>query len=250
MESFENFEIELENFTGPLDLLLQLLRKNKLEISEVSIAEITEKYSKILNKMQEMNLDIAGDYFVMASTLMLMKAKSLIPREKEAFEEMKEELIFKLEEYEKITKQAQFLADSLNRRERMFERGFKEDFVSKERPLIVSENGAFVLANLYANILRRLKALEPEIMKKAKYSMKQVVAAIYEIFKKRKKTRFYEIVKGKDRTYVVYSFSSVLELIKEHILKSVQTSTFSEIILIRDDNFSYKEKDRIISRYE
>ncbi len=250
MESFENFEIEIENFTGPLDLLLQLLRKNKLEISEVSIAEITEKYSKILNKMQEMDLDIAGDYFVMASTLMLMKAKSLIPREKDAFEEMKEELIFKLEEYEKISKQAQILADNLDKRQKMFERGFKEDFALKERPVVVEENGAFILANLYAGILRRLKALEPEIMKKAKYSMKEVVRGIFEIFKNRKKTRFYEIVKGKDRTYVVYSFSSILELIKENILKSIQTSTFSEIILIRDKDFSYKERDRIISRYE
>ncbi len=250
MEDFANFEIEIQNFTGPLDLLLQLIRKHKLEISEISISEITDKYSRVLKKMQEMNLDIAGDYFVMASTLMLMKAKSLIPREKEAFEEMKEELIFKLEEYEKITAQAKILAEKLNARQKMFERGFKEDFVSKERPLVVAENGAFILANLYAGVLRRLKALEPDIIKKSKYTMKQVVSAIYDFFRRRKKARFYEIVKGKDKSYVVYSFSSVLELIKENILKGVQTSHFAEIILLKGKKYSYKERDRIISRYE
>ena len=247
---FADFEISLDNFNGPLDLLLQLLRKHKLEISEVSIAEITEQYSRILRKMQEMNLDIAGDYFVMASTLMLMKAKSLIPREKEAFEEMKEQLIFKLEEYEKISKQAEILAHKKSIREKMFERGFKEDFAKGERPLVVSDNGAFLLGNMYAMLLRRLKSLEPVAVKKARYSMKEVVARIYEVFRNRKKYRFFEFVKGYDKSYVVYSFSSVLELIKENILKGVQTSTFSEIILLKDKNFSYSRREEVISRYE
>ena len=97
-----DLELQLEGFNGPLDMLLHLVRKQKMAIADISIAPITEQYAEYLNRMEELNLDIAGDYFVMASTLMLMKAKSMIPREQEAFEEMREELIFQLEEYEKI----------------------------------------------------------------------------------------------------------------------------------------------------
>ncbi len=250
MDNFNSIEIELDNFTGPLDLLLQLLKKHKLEISDVSISEITEKYSEILKKMQERKLEVAGDYFVMASTLMLMKAKSLIPREKEAFEEMKEELLFKLEEYEKITRQAEVLSVFLDKRNRMWRRGFKEDFALKDKGVFVQENGGYVLGNLYSLLIKRLKAIEPEIVKRARYTMKQVVSHIYEVFKDKKKVRFYEIVKGRDKSFIVFSFSSVLELIKESVLKGVQTSTFSEIILIKSRNYSYKNRDKVISRYE
>ena len=142
--STQDLELQLEGFNGPLDLLLHLVRKHKVSISEIAIVEITEQYAAYLKRMEELNLDIAGDYFVLASTLMLMKAKSMIPREKESFEEMREELIFQLEEYEKISRYAQML-DGMHREfSRRYPRGMRERIEQEEREFVLSDNATFV----------------------------------------------------------------------------------------------------------
>ena len=245
-----DLELQLEGFNGPLDLLLHLVRKQKMAIADIAIAPITEQYANYLKRMEELNLDIAGDYFVMASTLMLMKAKSMIPREKEAFEEMREDLIFQLEEYEKIIVQAGKLRERHKEMARCFPRSFKEKIEKEEREFKVGDNGAFLLVEHYARVVERLKALRPILIKPKPYSMKDVLALLFNVFREKRKARFSTLIQRRERGFVVYLFVSVLELVREGSLRATQTDTFSEIVLQRRGVFTEEKQEQLIARFE
>src|SRR3954470_4780057 len=105
-------DVRLENFEGPLDLLLYLIRKNDLEISDIPIAEITQEYLSYLDLIKELNLETAGDFLVMASTLMQIKAQMLLPSpegEEAEGPDPREELINKLLEYQRYKEAASVL---------------------------------------------------------------------------------------------------------------------------------------------
>jgi len=248
--STQDLELQLEGFNGPLDLLLHLVRKHKVAITEISIVEITEQYAAYLKRMEELNLDIAGDYFVLASTLMLMKAKSMIPREKESFEEMREELIFQLEEYEKISRYAEML-DGMHREfSRRYPRGMRERIEQEEREFVLSDNATFVLVEMYARVMDRIRAMRPVIVKPKPYTMKDVLNLVFRVFETRKKVRFSSLVQQRDRGFVVYLFVSLLELVREGNLSLTQTGNFSEIVLLRKGAFSVEQKEQLVARFD
>ena len=98
----KKYNIKLENFEGPLDLLCHLVDKNKMEIDKVNITQITDQYIEYLNAMEELNLEIASEFIVMLSTLVYLKSKHLLPKEVENEEEItEEELIRRIIEYKK-----------------------------------------------------------------------------------------------------------------------------------------------------
>lgn len=248
--STQDLQLQLEGFNGPLDLLLHLVRKHKVAIAEIAIAEITEQYASYLKRMEELNLDIAGDYFVLASTLMLMKAKSMIPREKEAFEEMREELIFQLEEYEKITRYAEMLDGMHKEFSRRYPRGYSEKIESEEREFVLSDNATFLLVDMYARVLERVRSMRPVIVKPKPYTMKDVLNLVFGVFERRKKVRFSELVTQRDRGFVVYLFVSLLELVRDGNLSLTQTGNFSEIVLLRKSAFSEERKEALVARFD
>ncbi len=245
-----DLQLQLEGFNGPLDLLLHLVRKQKMAIADIAIAPITEQYANYLKRMEELNLDIAGDYFVMASTLMLMKAKSMIPREKEAFEEMREDLIFQLEEYERVMAQAAALRERHKKMVRSFPRSFREKIESEDREFQVGDNGAFLLVEHYARVIERRKALRPILIQPKPYTMKDVLGLLFRVFREKQKVRFSSLIRQRERGFVVYLFVSVLELLREGSLKAVQTDTFSEIILQRRGVFSEEKREELMARFE
>ena len=96
------YAIKLENFEGPLDLLCHLIDKNKMDIYDIKIAEITDQYIEYINKAEEMNLDITSEFLVMASTLLFIKSKGLLPKQDQEVEELTEDqLIARIIEYKK-----------------------------------------------------------------------------------------------------------------------------------------------------
>ena len=99
----KKYSIKIENFEGPLDLLCYLIDKNKMNIYDVNLSEITDQYIEYLNEMEEMNLEIASEFLVMASTLLYLKSKNLLPKQEEEEEEItEEELIRRIIEYKKF----------------------------------------------------------------------------------------------------------------------------------------------------
>ena len=95
----KKYSIKIDNFEGPLDLLCYLIDKNKMNIYDVNLSDITEQYIEFLNAMEEMNLEIASEFLVMASTLLYLKSKKLLPKQEDEEEEITEE------EYEEVTEE-------------------------------------------------------------------------------------------------------------------------------------------------
>ena len=96
------YEIKIDNFEGPLDLLCHLIEKNKLDIFEVKISDITDQYIDYINEMEEMNLEVASEFLIMASTLLYLKSKTLLPKDTEEEEELtEEELLQRIIDYKK-----------------------------------------------------------------------------------------------------------------------------------------------------
>ena len=107
-----NYDVHLELFEGPLDLLLYLIKKSDLEIAEIPIAQITSEYLEYIDLMKELNLDVAGEFLVMASTLMQIKARMLLPSpEEEEGPDPAEELKARLLEYQKFKEAAKTLSE-------------------------------------------------------------------------------------------------------------------------------------------
>ena len=100
----KKYAIKIENFEGPLDLLCHLIEKNKMNIYDINLSEITEQYIEYLRQMESMDLEIASEFLVMASTLLFLKSKKLLPKQEEEEEELtEEELIRRIIEYKKFT---------------------------------------------------------------------------------------------------------------------------------------------------
>lgn len=111
----ESYKVKISNFEGPLDLLCHLVEKNKMNIYDIPINEITNQYIEYLNSMQAMNLEVTGEFLIMASNLLYIKSKTLLPvEEKDSEEEMpsKEELIYKLVEYKRIKEITEMMKDN------------------------------------------------------------------------------------------------------------------------------------------
>ena len=98
----KKYSIKIDNFEGPLDLLIYLIEKNKMDIYDINLTEITDQYIEYLNAMEEMNLEIASEFLIMASSLLYLKSKKLLPKQEDEAEELtEEELIRRIIEYKK-----------------------------------------------------------------------------------------------------------------------------------------------------
>ena len=155
MELFSsNYNVQLEVFEGPLDLLLHLINKNEVEIKDIAIADITKQYLEYINFLKELNLDIAGEFLVMASTLLHIKSKMLLPvvEDEEEEEDPREELVKKLLEY----KQYKEAAMVLNSRAILGREVFTKNF--DDEPLVEEELEAdlFELVAVFRSLLEKI----------------------------------------------------------------------------------------------
>ncbi|MBI5360028.1 MAG: segregation/condensation protein A [Planctomycetes bacterium] len=126
MDELSQHKIQLENYYGPLDLLLHLVKENEMDIYNISISKAAEQYIAYIGMMQKMDINLAGEFLVMASTLMLIKSRTLVPseitEEEEEEEDPRMELVKKLLEYKKFKDRARMFGQLIDRRSRMFGR--------------------------------------------------------------------------------------------------------------------------------
>lgn len=226
------YDVHLEMFEGPLDLLLYLIRKNDLEIADIPIAGITAEYLSYLDIMQVLNLEIAGEFLVMASTLMQIKARMLLPSpetEEDDGPDPLEELKAKLIEYQKFKEVAQIMgareiecANFYYRRPPVFD---KEDFV-----LDVS---LFDLIEGFRAVLQELPNDIKEIVYK-EIPIEEKIRQIMDIFDGRSFITFSEILKHQHTRHdLIVCFMAVLELIRLKQIIGRQSRVFDEIRVYR-----------------
>lgn len=234
MNNEEKYIVTIDNFDGPLDLLLHLIKEEDIDIYDIKIEDIAKQYLNYIKKMKELNLEIASEYLVMASELIEMKSKMLLPKKKEQDEDNYEEdpreiLIERLLAYKKYKEVTNNFKDlELSRKLILTKEPENLSYYAKEEEK-KEELGINDLIEAFNAILKRKELDSPLATKitKKELSVTEKVSKIKNILKQKKKINFEEIFEVSTKEEVIISFLSILEMVKK-----------DEIILIQDKNFS------------
>jgi len=235
-EQTTDYAIKLDIFEGPLDLLLYLIKKNEIDIYNIPVALITEQYLQYLKMIKSLNLDLAGEYLVMASTLIHIKSRMLLPEPEEPEEEEEDpraELVRQLLEYKAFKEAAANLSQRPILERDVFTRAaFLPEEIEKlppgEEELI--EVSIFELIEAFHRLVTRIDRKELLEIDLEKMSVTDIINDILERLSNEKNLTFEELLgERKERWRVIYTFLALLELIKLKMVKAYQTSAFGVI---------------------
>ena len=233
----KKYEIKIENFEGPLDLLCHLIDKNKIDIYDIKISEIADQYIEYINAMEEANLEITSEFLVMASTLLYKKSKGLLPNQVENEEELTEEqLIERIIEYKKYKEITKKLKEGY---EEFSKRFFKfAEVIELPKQKLEVEYEKDVLPQIYSQIIQRN---EEKINVNAKNIEKIAITETYSVGSKVKEM-FRELIKKPkfvfnklyslskcNKQEVVTAFTGLLELSRRNKVVTVQEELFGDI---------------------
>lgn len=234
-----DYKFVINDFEGPLDLLLHLIKISEVDIYDIQIEEITKQYLDFIQSMEDMNLTIASEYLVMASELIELKSKLLLPSNKdlgedEYEEDPRENLINRLLEYKKYKDMVDTFKELEEERKDIFTKEPVD--LSEFKDIETINNGDITLedlVNALNNFLKRKedeKPIQTKITKK-ELSVKDRTNEIRNILKKKKKVSFFDLFEIKTREYVVVTFLSILEMAKRGELNIIQEDNFNEIVV-------------------
>ena len=232
-----NIEFKINEFEGPLDLLLHLIKESKMDIMNIEIESITKQYMAYLDEQEKMNLEIASEYLVLASELLEIKSKMLLPSFKEDEEEEeidpREELVNRLLEYQAYKEITKVLQEKENLRKEIYTKSPEniKNYIDevKEINIDVSLDD---LVDAFKKFLERKKDNKPL---KTKVTVNEISVSsrrhdIKRLLKDKKKVSFFELFPVVTKEYVVATFLAILEMAKSRELVIVQNNTFDDII--------------------
>lgn len=237
--------LKLDNFEGPLDLLCHLVDKNKMDIYEVKISDITDQYIEYINTMQDLKLEVTSEFLVMASTLLFLKSKSLLPKvDIEGEEELtEEELIRRIIEYKKYKETSKKLKNFFTEFSKRFYK--LPEKIELPKRTIEKKYTVEQISSAYSNLIERNKNKMNKnainIEKLAITETVTVASKVRDIFKElTKKPRFIFnklcLSKKYNKLETITAFSGVLELSKRNSIITDQETTFGDIVIEKNKN--------------
>ena len=231
------YEIRLDNFEGPLDLLCHLVDKNKMDIHEVNISKITDQYIEYINAMKELNLDVTSEFVLMASTLLFIKSKSLLPKQVEDEGELtEEELIHRIIEYKKYKEISKKLREKFEIYSKRFykvpekielpklklEENYSSDLIEEAYKQLLKKNKEKI--NVNADNIEKIAITETvTVSSKVRDIFKELIKKPKFIFNKLCKTNKYT------KLETVTAFTGLLELTRRNKVKTNQEKIFGDI---------------------
>ncbi|MGK5508095.1 segregation/condensation protein A [Brevibacillus formosus] len=239
------YSIKLDSFEGPLDLLLHLIDKAEVDIYDIPVAEITEQYLATIDKMQELQLDVASEFVVMAATLLSIKSKMLLPKkEEQVFQQFldmdvdeidpREELVARLLEYKRYKMLAENLREMEIGRNQVFTRPAENlsPYVREEDHTVTNVT-LYDLINALEKLVKKTKEKEPITkVSRDEISIKDRMTEIRQAVRRGGMVRFSELfTQGATRTEIVTTFLALLELMKAKHITCVQNQLFQDIII-------------------
>lgn len=235
----KKYAIKIDNFEGPMDLLIHLIDKNKMNIYDIKISEITDQYIEYLNQMEQMNLEIASEFLIMASTLLYLKSKNLLPKDQDEEKELTEEellqRIIDYKKYKEITKR--FREYYLNSASRCFR--LPEEIELPKQKLEKEYNMSTLVEN-YKNVIDknqlRLNKNAKNIEKIAiteTYTVASKVKEMYRELYRKSKFVFNKLYKvsNTNKVEVVTAFTGLLELSRRSKVNTRQEELFGDIVV-------------------
>ncbi len=238
-----DYSVKIDEFEGPLDLLLHLIKQSNINIQDIDISVITAQYLDYINKMDELNINVAASYLVMAAELMEIKSKSLLPRtEEESTEEddeevSKESLINKLIEYQKYKDMTSTFKELELERQKIYIKS-PEKISNYIDNTITNDGDTSIddLVNAFKGFLERLDREKPITTKitNKEYSVKTRKQSLRKLLKERPHVKFTELFEETNTPYIVVTFLSILEMTKEKEIVLRQDGNFKDIIIERE----------------
>ena len=232
-----HFDVKINEFEGPLDLLLHLIKKSNIDIYDISLVEITNQYLDYINKMEELNLDIASEYLVLASELLQYKSSMLLPKKEETpddyEEDFKSELIKKLVDYKKYKEVCETFKVLEENRSNFYTKTPSDISLYSEKSLNNDNVTVDDLIDAFKKFMERRefeKPLNTKITTK-ELSVSDRVVEIRNILRNKKSVNFMELFTRRDKCYVVVTFLSILEMAKDLEISIEQDNNFNDIII-------------------
>lgn len=234
----KKYAIKINNFEGPLDLLCHLIDENKMNIYDINLSEITDQYIEYLKQQEELNLEIASEFLVMASTLLYLKSKKLLPKQDEEEEEevTEEEIIRRIIEYKKFKEVSKVLRqDYLMHANRYFkvpekielpkkklEKDYDNTFIPEIYKSLIERNS--VKLNRNAKNIEKIAIVE-------NYTVASKVKEMFKVLVKQKRFVFNKLfsVNKRNKQEVITAFSGLLELSRRNKVETIQEELFGDI---------------------
>jgi len=232
-----DYKVKLEIFEGPLDLLLYLIKRDEIDIYDISLERLTSQYLEYLQAFKELNIDVAGEFIVMAATLIYLKSRSLLPVDQQppdedaAEDDPRWDLIRQLIEYKKFKEAAAQLHARALAQERVFARAGTAPATVYSVSLALGEVGIFQLINAFQSVLKRIAAREDlqEIFGEH-FTVSDKIDAILHSVARGESMKFSDLFAGiASRVEIVVTFLALLELIRLKQIRVTQPNPFDEI---------------------
>jgi segregation and condensation protein A len=230
-----SYRVKLDIFEGPLDLLLHLVKKNEVDLSDIPVATITDQYMAYLDLLQQLDLDVAGEYLVMAATLLHLKSRMLLPAdettEEEEGEDPRAELVRQLLEYQRFKETAEMLdrRDLLNRD--VFARMPARDETEAEQDIVYDVS----LGDLLDALQEVLKRVAPEVIHEVileQVSLRERLCFVLDVLRERSEAVFIDLFPtGTTRLQILMTFLALLELIRTRMVRVRQDEPFGPVII-------------------
>lgn len=250
-ESSDQYKVKLPDFEGPLDLLLYLIRKEEVSIYDIPIARITAQYLDYLTAMRELDIAVAGEFLVMAATLIHIKSQMLLPRDpntpEEELEDPRMELVQQLLEHQKFKGAANSLHQRALIEAATFTRGTLE--TDEDNPEVAST--VFHLFEVFRDVLTRQRALVEIEIEREQVTMAEKIAEIRQAveFEPEVSAR-HMFERARSKREMVLIFLAILELVKELVIALRQADTFGDIVLTKQMEVSRQEPEVSIEETE
>ena len=246
----KKYAIKIDNFEGPLDLLCHLIDKNKMNIYDINLSEITDQYIDYLKEQEKMNLEIASEFLVMASTLLYLKSKNLLPKQEEEEEEItEEELVRRIIEYKKFKEISKVLKQNyLEYSNRYYK---LQENIELPKQKIEKDYDKDVIPDIYKNVIEKN---EQKINQNAKniekiaitdnYTVASKVRQMFKVLVKQKSFIFNKLfsLKKHNKQEVVTAFSGLLELSRRSKVETDQEDLFGDILVKKSNKKAVNDK--------
>jgi len=234
----QTMPLRLDIFEGPLDLLLHLVREQKLDIENIPIAKITEQYLAYIEVMRTLNLDVAGEFLVMAATLVNIKSKSLLPRRDDEEEELEDpdtmarELSRRLIDYERFKEAALRLWERPVLGRDVFVRDFREEDLPEEE-ILITELSMADLITAFKDVLSRMPSGEAHEVFVERITIADAISYILDRIREQGSVRFESIVEQcSTRNEIISFFLGILELVRLRTIRIYQANPMGVISIV------------------
>ena len=236
----DGYQVKLANFEGPLDLLLYLIRREEIDIYDIPIASITKQYLETIEFMKDLDLEVAGEFILMAATLIRIKVQMLLPRETEESEESEEdpraELVRRLLEYKRFKEVAESLENMEIRQRRFFPRTYfdwekrSSQKADPSEDTFLKDVSLFDLLEAFKVVVESMPRIDTHEVAATKATIEEQIHYVLGRLEEKERFAFADMMKEiKERLVVIMTFLALLELIRTRRIRIQQATPFGDI---------------------